>query len=315
MKAVVMTAPETSPTGGTFGEPEPRPGEDVVELIGAGLHQVVRSRASGAHYSSAGMFPNVPGVDAVARTSDGRVVYTGWIRPPWGTMAERMAAPAGIELPPRADPLAVAAGVNPAMSGWFPLAGRREENGSLGTVLIVGATGMSGRLAVQSAFALGADRVVAAGRDAGRLEEVAALGATPVSLTGPDAASALADALAGERPSIVLDYVWGPAAETAFEALNRSGFDEDGGVDTVYTQIGGLAGRTAAVPADLLRSRPIRILGSGLGSVSNEKLLAGLPGVIGLIADGTLAVPYTPFPIEDAAAAWAHTGDRAVIVP
>ncbi|MGC3995030.1 MAG: zinc-binding alcohol dehydrogenase family protein [Propionicimonas sp.] len=314
MRAVVMTAPGADPTGGTFAEPEPRPGEDVLELVGAGVHQVVRSRASGAHYSSAGLFPNVPGVDAVARTADGRLVYTGWIRPPWGTMAERMAARAGIDLPEGADPLAVAAGVNPAMSGWFPLAKRHQEAGGLGTVLVIGATGMSGRLAVQSAFALGADRVVAAGRDAGRLEEVAALGAVPVSLSG-DAASALADALAGERPSIVLDYVWGPAAEAAFDALNRSGFDEDGGIETVYTQIGGLAGRLAAVPADLLRSRPIRIVGSGIGAVSNEELLAGLPGLIGLIADGTLRVPYTPFAIEDAAAAWAHTGDRAVIVP
>lgn len=310
-----MTAPGRAPVAAEFAEPEQAAGESLLELVGAGAHQVVKSRASGQHYSSEGRFPNVPGVDAVARAADGRLVYTGFVRPPWGTMAERMAVRMGVDVPEGADPLAVAAGINPAMSGWFPLAQRREEAGRLGTVLVMGATGMAGRLAVQSAFALGADAVVAVGRDANRLEEVAALGAVPVSLEGSDPVTALAEVLAGAAPSIVLDYVWGPVAEVAFAALNRVPFDEDGGDETVYTQIGALAGHGAVLPADLLRSRPIRIVGSGIGSVSTQRLLAELPAVIALVADGTLTVPYTAFPIEQAAQAWAHTGDRAVIVP
>jgi NADPH:quinone reductase-like Zn-dependent oxidoreductase len=314
MKAVVVSAPDTVPACGEFDDPVPSPGEEEFELVAAGLHQIVRSRASGAHYTSSGVFPNVPGVDAVARAADGRLVYTGWIRPPWGTMAERMAARAGIALPASADPLAVAAGVNPAMSGWLPLR-RLTRTRSLGTVLVVGATGASGRLAVQAAFALGAQRVVAAGRDRGRLDVVAGYGAVPVALGEPDAVAALGAALAGEAPSIVLDYVWGPVAELVFAALNRNEFDGSGGGETVYTQIGALAGRFAALPADLLRSRPIRVEGSGVGSVSAEVILAELPEIIALIADGSLSVPYTPFTLDRVADAWTHSGDRAVITP
>lgn len=103
-------------------------------LVGAGMHQVVRSIASGRHYGSSDAYPLIPGVDAVARGEDGALVYTGWPRAPWGTMAELLATPLGVPLPSAfqtgaADPLAVAAGMNPAMSGWMPLTTHREARG------------------------------------------------------------------------------------------------------------------------------------------------------------------------------------------
>ncbi len=316
MRAVVINSAQAEPACDDFPEPQPQPDEEVFSLVGAGLHQIVRSLATGAHYSSEGAFPNVPGVDAVARAADGRLVYTGWIRPPWGTMAERMAARMGIEIPADADPLAVAAGMNPAMSGWLPLSRRLEEVDRLGTVLVVGATGMAGCAAVQSAFALGADRVVGVGRNAGQLAEIEALGAIPARLTGPDPAGAIADALAGVAPSIVLDYVWGAAAEAAFRALTLREFEAEASGETVYNQIGALGGRTASLPAELLRSRPIRVIGSGLGSVSPQRIIAELPKMVALIADGTITVPYTAYPLERVAEAWTHTGSsRAVLVP
>ncbi|WP_255556027.1 quinone oxidoreductase family protein [Tessaracoccus palaemonis] len=313
MKAVVISSPQAGPVCGDFSEPVPGQGEQVFELVGAGLHQIVRSIASGSHYGSGDVYPFVPGVDAVARGVDGGLVYTGFITEPWGTMAERMSARVGIRVPDGADPLAVAAGMNPGMSSWLPLTARADR-GPLGTVLIFGATGASGRIAVQSALSLGADRVVAVGRNAAVLEELAGPSVVTVRLGEEDTATRLAAAL-DPAPSLVLDYLWGPVAELAFGALARRGLDEDS-ADITYTQIGGLAGPTAAVPASLLRSRRIRIVGSGAGSASTADLLKQLPGLLARIADGRIQVAYKSFSLADAAAAWAHRGpERAVLVP
>lgn len=313
MRAAILTSPDSLPVAGEFATPTPLGDLPLLELVAAGMHQVVRSVASGRHYGSPGTYPLVPGVDAVARTPEGTLVYTGWPRAPWGTMAEFLATPVGLPLPEGADPLAIAAGMNPAMSGWMPLVQHRAARGDVGTVLVLGATGMAGQLAVQSAFALGATHVIAAGRDTAALERAAATGAEAVSIAGGH--DDLAAAIATSVPSLVLDYVWGPVAETAFAALARRGLGDDS-ADINYVQIGALGGLDARVPATLLRSRRIRISGSGAGSVSTEQMIAELPNVMALIAAGTVQVPYTAYPLSRVGEAWTHTGrDRAVVVP
>lgn len=316
MRAIVVEKPGQSPVAAEFPDPEPAAGEQELELVAAGVHWVVRSLASGQHYGSQDSYPLVPGVDAVARTADGRLVFTGWVRSPWGTMAERLAAPVGLELPDGADPLAIAAGLNPGMSCWLPLVARKDELGSLGTVLVIGATGMAGRMAAQAALHLGAHRVVGVGRDPERLAHLAELGITTAHADAPDPARAIAEALDGSAPSLVLDYVWGSAAEAAFGALARRGMGDDD-ADITYTQIGSLGGPTAALPGSLLRSRRIRIVGSGAGSSSTQLIMAELPQLMGLITDGTLSVPYTPYSFDQAAEAWAAASGarRAVITP
>ncbi|XVS66462.1 zinc-binding dehydrogenase [Actinosynnema sp. CA-299493] len=317
MRAAIVTNPDAPPVCGDVPEPAVLPGQEPLHLVGAGLHNIVRGLASGRHYHGRMTYPLVPGIDAVARTGDGRLVYTGYARPPFGTMAERLLAPFQAEVPAGADPLAIAAGMNPGLSGWLVLTSRRAETGALGTVLVLGATGMSGSLAVQGALALGADRVIAAGRDPEALERLRGAGATIVSLVqdGPDAlAEALAGALAGTAPGLVLDYLWGPVAEAAFAALGRGGADTE--ADTAYVQIGSLAGPEASLPGDLLRGRRIRISGSGAGSVPVERMLAAAPEVMARFADGSLRVPYTAYPLSRVGEAWAHTGrSRAVVVP
>jgi NADPH:quinone reductase-like Zn-dependent oxidoreductase len=317
MRAAVVGNPDAAPEYADFPEPQQRPGQEPLHLVGAGLHHVVRGLASGRHYGSNGAYPLVPGVDAVARTEDGRLVYTGLPRPPWGTMAERLVTPFEVELPAGADPLAVAAGMNPGLSGWMPLIARREEAGALGTVLVLGATGMSGSLAVRAALALGAHQVIAAGRDREALERLRGLGAVTVPLapTGPAAWTAdLGAAVAEASPALVLDFVWGAVAEAAFAALGAAGADENADID--YVQIGSLAGSEAALPAALLRSRRIRVTGSGTGSVSKQQMIAEIPDVLARFADGTFDAPYTAYPLSRIGEAWAHQGrTRAVVVP
>lgn len=318
MRAAIVNTPETAPVCADFPDPEPRPGERPLRLVGAGLHHIVRGLASGRHYGSGRAYPLVPGIDAVARTDDGRLVYTGFARAPWGTMAEWLVTPFEVALPAGADPLAVAAGMNPAMSGWMALTARREEAGELGTVLVLGATGASGGLAVRAALSLGAKRVIAAGRDHEALERLRGLGAVTVALAAdaPDTwTAALGAAVDEARPTLVLDFVWGPAAEAAFAALGRAGMDEDGAA-LDYVQIGSLAGAEAALPAALLRSRRIRISGSGAGSVSKARMIAEFPEIIARFADGTFDASYTVYPLSRVGEAWAHQGRaRAVIVP
>lgn len=318
MRAAVVNDPQSAPACADFPDPEPRPDRPPLRLVGAGLHHIVRGLASGRHYGSDQAYPLVPGIDAVARTDDGRLVYTGFPRPPWGTMAERMVTPFEVELPAGADPLAVAAGMNPAMSGWMALAARHKEVGEIGTTLVLGATGMSGGLAVRAALSLGAKRVIAAGRNAEALEPLRDLGADTVELAAaaPDTwAESLGAAVTEAQPTLVLDFVWGPVAEAAFAALGTAGMDE-GAPPTDYVQIGSLAGTDAALPAALLRSRRIRISGSGAGSVSKAQMIAELREIIARFGDGTFEVPYTAYPLSRVHEAWAHEGrSRAVIVP
>ena len=203
MKAAIIDGPGEAPRYGDFAEPVVGEGKELVELVAAGVHTIVRSLAAGHHYGSTGDWPLVPGVDAVARTWDGELTYTGYVEAPWGTMAERMAVPGGFRLvlPDGADPVAVAGGLNPGVATWMPL-NARAQRGPLGTVLVLGVTGVAGALAVQNALALGATRVIGAGRSSDGLAAARSLGAEVVGLVGErDAdAAALANALDGASP-------------------------------------------------------------------------------------------------------------------
>jgi NADPH:quinone reductase-like Zn-dependent oxidoreductase len=320
MKAAILDSPNSVPVYGDFAEPAAGPDTEVVDLVAAGIHHVTRSVAAGRHYGSDGAYPLIPGLNAVARTAGGHLVFTSSAPPPYGTFAERIASPGAMRflLPDRASPEAVAAGINPGLASWLPLQARLAEAGKLTTVLILGVTGISGFLAAQNARLLGAARVVGAGRSRPGLDRAAAAGAEAVVLTGDrdTDAAALVSALGGDAPGLVLDFVWGPVAETAFAALGRRGLREDT-ADIRYVQIGALAGPEAAVPSALLRSRKLTISGSGAGSVPAAEIKAQIPRYLRLIADGSVQVPFRTFPLSEVAEAWttsAGSGPRVVLV-
>src|SRR5580700_9746419 len=320
MKAAILNSADSAPVYGDFAEPEGGPGTEIVDLVAAGIHHLTRSVATGRHYSRDGAFPVIPGLNAVARTAAGDLVFTSSGQPPYGTFAERMPSPDAMRfpLPAGASPEAVAAGLNPGMGSWLPLQARLAETEKLGTVLVLGATGITGYLAVQNALLLGAERVIGAGRSLSGLERAAAAGARTVALSGDaDAdATALAGALDTGGPTLVLDFVWGPVAETAFRALASGKFGEDDS-EIKYVQIGSLAGAEAAVPSALLRSRKVTISGSGAGSIPAAEIKAQIPRYLRLIADRLVQVPFRTFPLSDVAAAWttsAESGPRVVLV-
>lgn len=320
MKAAVIREAGAVPEFADFTDPAPGAEHMPVELIAAGIHPVVRSLASGRHYASAGAWPLVPGVDVVARAEGGDLVYTGQAAPPFGTMAERIAVPRdfSFSLPGDADPVLIAAGMVPGLSSWLPLRAHAAERNVPETVLVLGATGVAGSLAVQNARHLGARRVVAVGRNPAGLERTAGFGAETVPLTGHQDidAAAIRRALDRAAPGIVLDFVWGGVAEAALEALHRRSMDENDAAVS-YIQIGDLAGTTAVIPAPVLRSRRIELRGSGAGSLPMAAVAAEIPTYLGLLAAGSVQVNAAAFPLSDVAAAWTAPlpgGTRAVLV-
>jgi NADPH:quinone reductase-like Zn-dependent oxidoreductase len=322
MNAAVVTQFGEPPRYQPFDLPAPSDGEVLAEILAAGLHPRVRSGAAGKHYTSSGTLPMIPGIDGVGRLPDGKLVYFASDNDVLGTMADKALIDPrrSVELPAGADIARVAAAMNPAMSSWVAL--RRRVTLQPGqSVLILGATGNAGAMAVQVARRLGAGQVVGAGRDQSRLRALLSQGADEVVRltddTGADTATAgEALAAAAAEADIVLDYLWGVPAQRAMMALLTARSDRSRALD--WIQIGAVAGPAIELPSVALRSANFRLQGSGQGSVSPRGYLAELPSLIDEITAGTIEVRPRPVPLAEVATAWTAgetPGERIVLVP
>lgn len=318
MNAAVVTSFGEPPHYQRVEVPQPaRAGEILVDVLAVGLHPRVRSGAAGAHYTSTGTLPMIPGIDGVGRRPDGRLTYFA-ADDDMGTMADQAVADTrrAIELPDDADIAKVAAAMNPAMSSWVALRRRVPiEPGQI--VLVLGATGNAGTMAVQVAKRLGAGRVVGAGRDLDRLDALTALGADEaVPLTDDDDATGTALGAAAGEADIVLDYVWGKPAQRAITALLTARSDRSRALN--WIQIGAMAGPTIELPSVALRSANLRIQGNGQGAVSTAAYLAELPSLVDEIDAGTITVRPNTMRLADVEAAWMRPdppGQRTVLMP
>jgi NADPH:quinone reductase-like Zn-dependent oxidoreductase len=272
MNAAVVHSFDTPPRYDSFADPIAAEGEALVTVAAAGLHQIVKSLAKGTHYGSAGVLPFIPGVDGVGRLEDGARVYFGAARSPFGSLAERSITSRAFSFPlPGALDDATAAGIaNPGMSSWAALKLRAHLTAGE-SVLILGATGVAGRLAIQIAKRLGASRVVAAGRNAEALAQLTDLGAETV-IPLQQEHDALVSAFREEKCDVVLDYVWGAPAESLIEAISQKGL-QHASSRIRYLQVGSTAGPKISLPAEALRSSGLELLGSGFGSVPIELIL------------------------------------------
>ncbi len=275
MNAAVVEAFDRPPRYAEFADPVAGDGEVLVRVSAAGLHPIVKALANGSHYGSSGELPFVPGVDGVGRLEDGSRVYFGAMRSPYGTFAERgvTASWMCVPLPDGLDDVTVAALANPGMSSRAALLRAQFVAGE--SVLILGATGVAGQLAVQIARRLGAKRVVAAGRNPKALAELAALGADAViSLDQERDASvgSFRQALADAKIDVVLDYLWGQPAEIALQAISQKGLSH-AAPRIRFVQIGNSAGPTISLAGATLRSSGLELLGSGFGSASLGQIM------------------------------------------
>jgi NADPH:quinone reductase-like Zn-dependent oxidoreductase len=319
MRAAVVRSFDHPPRYETYDAPEPSgPDQTLVDVVAVGLHPRVRTGASGRHYTSTGTLPMIPGIDGVGRLPDGRRIYFVSPDDTWGSMADQAVVDLGrvITLPDDADATKVAAAMNPAMSAWVALR-RRVPLQPGQSVLVLGATGNAGGMAVQVAKRLGAGRVVGAGRDPERLAGLPALGADEVVALDADPV-VTAERLAGTAAEvdIVIDYLWGEPATTAIMALLQARADRSRAMD--WIQIGAMAGPTIELASVALRSANLRLQGNGQGAVSAQAYLEGLPSLIEEIGAGTIEIGVRPVKLADVEATWNAPeipGLRTVLIP
>ena len=317
MKAAVVSAPGIAPAYADFRDPEPEARQVIVRVAASALSHVARSRAAGSHYSGSGGFPFVAGVDGTGvRERDGQRVYFLLPPAPFGAMAERCVVDEThvLPLPEGLDDVVAAAIAIPGMSSWAALT-ERARIGAGETVLVNGATGTSGRLAVAIARLLGAGRVIATGRNPDVLAQLGGEGADAVvPLT--DDEEALERSLRREFGiagiDVVLDYLWGTSAERTIVAAAKSSRD---GHPIRFVHIGAASAPTLTLPSRALRSSTLQLLGSGIGSIAFPDLLKAIRAVLDAAALQRLRVTTTACPLRDVAMYWTREtkGSRLVL--
>jgi len=316
MKAAVVHSFDAPPRYEDFELPPLNDADHVmVDVLAAGLHPRVRSGASGTHYDSDHVLPMIPGIDAVGRLPNGKLVYCVVHDSPHGTMAAQVVADRRrcVPLPEGVDEAVIAAAMNPGMSSWIALRLRAPIQPGQ-SVFVLGATGNAGQMAIQIAKLLGAGRVIGAGREIRRLESSGA--DDVVSLIGdPDSVGA-AIAKAASECDIVIDYLWGQPAADAMMAMLTARQDRSKPVN--WIQIGSVAGPTMALPSVALRSTNLRVMGSGQGSVPVKAIVSELPRLADEIIAGRIAVDALRVPLSQVENAWnapVPAGRRVVLVP
>jgi NADPH:quinone reductase-like Zn-dependent oxidoreductase len=307
MKAAVVSGAGQTPVYGEFQEPVSGPEDYRIAVRAAAISQLARGRASGGHYSASGRFPLVAGVDGVGRLDDGRRVYFVLPEAPYGSMAEIAAVPASrcLPLPDALDDVTAAAIANPGMSSWIALKERAHLKAGE-TVLINGATGISGRLGVQIAKYLGAGKVIATGRNNQSLEQLKSLGADEtISLVENENSLEERFGAAFTRGvDVVLDYLWGESARQLLIAVAKNSAD---GVPMRFVQVGSMSGDEIALPAKVLRASAIELIGSGFGSVPLDRLVNGIGELLLAAVPAGLEIAVSQIPLSHVEEAWADT--------
>lgn len=312
MRAAVIRELGAPPELGEVDDPD----GDVVEVVAAPLNPIDLAVSRGALATGHPDLPYVPGCEAVGRTADGRLVWLfggslGRTRD--GAMAERVVLgdANAVDVPDGADPaLAAALGIA-GLAGWLPFAWRSPLAGGE-DVLVLGATGAVGLVAVQAAKLLGAGRVVAAGRSRAGLQRALELGADEaVDLTASDdLVGAFRTAFGGRGPSYVFDPLWGPPAAAAIEAAVPW---------ATLVNLGQSAGATSAIASAAVRFKSISILGHTNFAAPAEELAAHYVALVRHAMAGEVVLEVERVALADVADAWhrqaGSPGHKLVVVP
>ncbi|MGI8920918.1 MAG: quinone oxidoreductase family protein [Solirubrobacteraceae bacterium] len=314
MRAALVRAYGEPPQLEDFGDPSANgQGELVVEVLAAGLNPVDLHLASGDYVGGSPPLPYVAGREGVGRTADGQRVYFDAPIPPHGSFAQRavVAAESCVSLPDGVDDgLAIACGIA-GRAAWLSLEYRaRLQPGE--TVLVLGASGTVGQIAIQAATLMGAGPVLAAARSDDGLRRAGELGASAtVKLDGER--GAIVDRMRAAAPDgidVVIDPVWGSPAEAAVEALAPRGR---------LVQLGAAAGERASFSSNAVRGKALTILGHVSWLTPRDVARAAYERLSEHAARGELTADVEQLPLADVAEAWERQGSgpgcKLVLVP
>ncbi|CAF1494855.1 unnamed protein product [Adineta steineri] len=298
--------------------PSPTSNQVEVQVIAAGVHQLVRAIIGGRHYIKPKTSPIVAGVDGVGKLSNGEKIFFISMAPPTGTMSEHVNVHRDmmIPLPNNADPILFAAIMNAGMASWMALRQRaRIQPGE--TVLILGVTGSSGQIAASTARLLGAKHVIGVGRNTSILDQLLSDGKIDASIPLTNDEEQIQQAIAKEAAGvdIVLDFLWGRPTEIAMAGIQSA--RKDPAQRLRWVEIGQMAGPTIQCSAMFLRSKNIEIMGSGIGPISLTEMLKDLEHMVPLVMEGKLTTSVITIPLKDIETKWEETAnakERVVVV-
>ncbi|MGL6280054.1 MAG: quinone oxidoreductase family protein [Gaiella sp.] len=313
MRAAQVSELGALPGVAEVAEPQ---GDDVLEVVAAPLNPIDLAASRGILAAGHPPLPYVPGCETVARRADGALVWVfggglGVARD--GGMAERVALGAAnaIPIPAGADPaLAGAMGIA-GLAGWLPFAWRAPLAGGE-DVLVLGATGAVGQVALQAARLLGAGRIVAAGRSRAGLARALELGADDVVdlASTDDLVAAFKSAFGGNGPSYVFDPLWGAPAAAAIEAAVPW---------ARLVNLGQSAGPLSEIASAAVRFKSISILGHTNFAASTDELGAHYDRLVRHAMAGEVLLDVERVALDDVADAWRRQaqspGRKLVVVP
>jgi NADPH2:quinone reductase len=309
MRAAVVSEVGRPPEAGEVDDAAASGDDALVEILAAPLNPIDLAVAAGRNPAGHPPLPFVPGCEGVG-TLDGRLVWVyrggvGIARN--GCMAERVAAPpeAIVPVPEGADPAVAGAMGIAGMAGWATLSWRVPPR-SDDVVLVLGATGTVGTVAVQAARLLGAGKVVAAGRDREALDRIDA--DARVVLEG-DLVEAFREACDG-GPTLVFDPLWGEPAAAAAEAAKPG---------ARIVQLGQSAGPTAPITSAAIRFKGLEIYGFSNFTLPKDVLDREYARLVDHATQGEITVEIDRVPLDQVASAWerqaASPHAKLVLVP
>lgn len=318
MKAAILTKFGEAPRYETYNMPTLADGEVLVEVIATSLKQLDRAIVAGTHYGSpkAELLPVVVGTDGVGITDNGERVYYQTTSQKFGAMAEYAPASFAVKIPDELDSNFVATLINPTLGAWLPLIWRakmvKDE-----TVLVIGATGETGKQALAAARILGAKKVIAAGRLKSGLMN---LKADEYIDTDQDETSLIKafQNVAQNGVDIVVDYLWGKPAELMIKALMTKSLkiDEKTAERGVrYVSVGALAGAEIALPSSVFRSSFLTLLGSGTGNFPPKNIMKEIiERILQEAVSGKLTIEYDAYPLSEVEDIWASNSKKRIVL-